>query len=1013
MPSQEATFESHLAHFCDEAAKRLGALAGGQDNARISLAEAGLLDAPPSSFIPVAAKLVPRHLRQLDGGLLAVPLKQHGLKGKLPSARAAMGLFILSAFATVAREHASQGTLWPFVREHLTKRLPIDPSVLPELFDGGDTPSPCQLVKAMIREAVFHYPVRHAIGVEGTQQWYLTIHLQYGFSDKHFEEAGDRWLAGVGLPHSVELLLGHVRLDGADLVSDRFRRYWNVLRAFHHGEVGPDRARAEVVSLGWLAGERAARLLKAIAGFDHRRVSRGEGPTVEPELLLLGNPLLWRPPDGTPTWLYNLQIPAKYPLHRDEYSVQVGARKVGSVCSRRESGGTKIWEGAHISTTSQPALPPVVVRVPLAFGPWREPSLLADGMATTSGSFALSEQQVLHADMPLVFSSIAADPTLWHLWDGGRSVNEVVLAIPPALAKATPNWAVLHMLTTHQHPGWRVWVLRTDPEQALCLTIDSQVVWEFELPDPTGSGTAALQLTPAPDGDAKRELLRLRLAGLPGAIVEAASCAGEQLSVVDSQTIDVPLACFGAAAVAVRLRLKIALNGTSAVIHRTAHFPHPCLRVDAQSGLRRIDPLEELYLSDFNTVRFWHPAGRDAYTDQKRSPYLFEGRRPAMPAKDLSAQRGYRLQGRLAGGGDPLFFGEDLIPHDGGNSRNQLAARVIACGILNGIQPDLRDDGAGKTLLFEVEAQDIEPRPEWRIELLCLSGLVVTCSANRLADLYLLEARALGDEVLPALDEILAARIVIDGCVRGRWERSGAFAQVSGSPLDRWRIALEWELAVFRLTNSDRASLTQALLDSPAEFLDPVSVAAKVWRVHPLGQPGLVQRELLKRLVANATFDMAQADRFCGAIADRRLKLKSSDPERLVRSLVESASISPYLPYRLIEALRRDPALLNSQAATVWRRKTSEGLRAGMSSDAFLEFVLRDPDPVQPWRLRSPIAAAQVDAGFVDSTLTEIQRTFLRGNKVAPLHRDNLDALCELTRTDSRLARLAAVKLLE
>jgi hypothetical protein len=1008
MPLPEVAFENSLAVFCDEAAARLSRLRGERVDARWSLAEADLLDAPPAAFIEVALRLSTNHLSKLENGMLSVPMKQMGVNGTVPTARAAMGLFILTAFAFVAREHASQGTLWPFVKEHLPTKLGFHPSVLAALFDGGEKPSPCEFVKSLLRTAVQHFPVKNAIDIEGKQQWYLTVHLQYGFSDKHFEEAGDRWLAGVGLPHSVELLLGHARFEGVDLASDRFRRFWNVLRAFHYGELGLERARAEMISLGWMGQNRAPRLLTAVGSFDQRRASVRFDTVDEPEVLRLCDPVLYRPFGSPPVWLYGLHIPQQYPLHRDEYSVQVSARKVGRIVAVQDRGGTRDWKGVEIATTSKTALPTAVVAVPLHLGPWREPSLMGEGGASSGVSFVLTEEQVQRSDSPLLLSRDQEDPAIWRVWDGQQSVSEAVLAIPPALANSAPSWTLLGLLPDVRTAGWRHLILKVDLSKPLCLTIGGQVVWECEMADRASSDAETLQL--------QRDLLigdSFRLVGAQGVVIRRASCAGTGLAIEADQSIKVPISCFGDAAVAARVRLDVTINNAPQVLYRTVRFPTPCLRVDTQSGVRRIGPDDALHVSDFNAIRFWHPDGQVAYGNANCLPYLFEGRRPVMPAKDLSAMRGHRLQSRLAGFGEPVFFGKDLIPDDGGRSRTRLAKQAVACGILNGEPPLRQSEEEGGGLLLEVEAEDIEPRPDWRVEVLTASGQILSCSTSWIADLYMLQAKALEAATMPAVDQILCVRVVIDGCVRGRWERPRSFARLPGTPEDRWRSALSWELAIFPLSAADKQLFVRALLDTPEQFMRPWSVAESGARIHPLGQPGLIQRELLRRLLGDVVLDAEQAGRLCDAIAEHRLKLRGDDPKRLIRSLADAASITPSLPWRLIEALGKDRALRDRSIVQHWKRETIAHLRDGKSADAFEGFVLIDADPLKPWKSRSPIALASVDPGFVDATIQEAKADLRAGRASRDLHRENLDALCELTRTDSRLARYVATKMLE
>lgn len=97
-----------------------------------------------------------------------------------------IGSLFLFLAAEAARREAREGYVWPAVHEKFqseTRRL---------LFAQGQ---PTQLYKEAIEVAAHLLKLRHVFGLEGTQNYYVSIYIQFGFTQKGLAQL-PFWLAG-------------------------------------------------------------------------------------------------------------------------------------------------------------------------------------------------------------------------------------------------------------------------------------------------------------------------------------------------------------------------------------------------------------------------------------------------------------------------------------------------------------------------------------------------------------------------------------------------------------------------------------------------------------------------------------------------------------------------------------------------------------------------------------------------------------------------------------------------
>ena len=132
-----------------------------------------------------ASQLSPRQLQRWLGGINSrrIALQESGIN---LSYRESAGCLLLLLASESARRRASEGYVWPTVHSQLTEQVG---SIL---FVQGQ---PRSIFKDAIEASARKLGLRHVFGVEGTQNYYLSVYLQFGFTRKGMARLA-HWLAG-------------------------------------------------------------------------------------------------------------------------------------------------------------------------------------------------------------------------------------------------------------------------------------------------------------------------------------------------------------------------------------------------------------------------------------------------------------------------------------------------------------------------------------------------------------------------------------------------------------------------------------------------------------------------------------------------------------------------------------------------------------------------------------------------------------------------------------------------
>lgn len=180
-------------------------------------------------------------------------VRPHEVSHALQQRQHDFGLRLLLAIIYVARREAKEGQIWPAVRAGLD----ISVQVTNLLFHSGNG-QPRGEVKALIEKTCRHFRLRHIFGQDGTQEWFGSIYLQFGFTQRGFTRMLPEWLMGYNQPNTIGRLL-----DDPELKSESFRKLWEALLSFRRGNAAEAVTRRIISESPWVLPVWADELLLA------------------------------------------------------------------------------------------------------------------------------------------------------------------------------------------------------------------------------------------------------------------------------------------------------------------------------------------------------------------------------------------------------------------------------------------------------------------------------------------------------------------------------------------------------------------------------------------------------------------------------------------------------------------------------------------------------------------------------------------------------------------------------
>jgi hypothetical protein len=226
---------------------------------------------------------------------------------------AALGALLLLFTAETARRNATEGFLWSIFQQNC-----FAASTTRILYVAGQ---PTRAHKDALEAAARWLNLRHVFGIEGLQNWFDTVYLQFGFTYRGFQRRLPEWLVGQGKTQAMQHLL-----DGP-MKSDTFRTLWESLRNFRRKNIRVEQLKARLASNPWVLPEWTDELLQQATA----RIEIGEGAqatdtaddVIEP---FVTEPILrWNPPEA-PKFLCYVSNIAQFELSDPLYYVMINDR---------------------------------------------------------------------------------------------------------------------------------------------------------------------------------------------------------------------------------------------------------------------------------------------------------------------------------------------------------------------------------------------------------------------------------------------------------------------------------------------------------------------------------------------------------------------------------------------------------------------------------------------------------------------------------------------------------------
>lgn len=182
---------------------------------------------------------------------------QIGLANQVLASRQEMfGALLLVLASEICRANSNELAVWPAV----TAVLKADKVSFPALFAGGQPTSACK--KAMAAGAR-RLKLRNLIDRYGTQEYFDTLKLQFGFTLRGAVRNLPQWLDGLALaPIAVRILTG-AEPEYGDLKSSSFTDLWEALQDFRRSRVSVEYISEILQASPWIRPEWTPELTRA------------------------------------------------------------------------------------------------------------------------------------------------------------------------------------------------------------------------------------------------------------------------------------------------------------------------------------------------------------------------------------------------------------------------------------------------------------------------------------------------------------------------------------------------------------------------------------------------------------------------------------------------------------------------------------------------------------------------------------------------------------------------------
>lgn len=399
-------------------------------------------------------------MRQLSYGI-ARHCVEYGLWRKFEieseqvSYTTAIGTLLLFSASEIARREARERSLWASISRG---RFSVTARQL--LFPQGN---PSRAYKDAVERAARWLKLRHVFGVQGLQNWYDTIYLQFGFSRQGMMRRLPNWLAGWGETFSIQELLRGQRMQ-----SESFSEFWEMLKLFQRGNCTERQLRAIAGNSPWVLPEWINDLVRQAKV--KPRPETGEIVTVEndeeDEAPFLDAPQLRWDIASPPRFTCSISNLARLDLQDETYDIVIAGRACGRLY-RRSDGSYRATPSDEIE------LPLVAPQLPASL-------IGADGQVVQNLALQLWDE---NEDVTAFNKSSGRRFDPWKT--AMRPNTDVLLLLSDDL--------ILDPLPLHWHifkqQRMKLYYLQSPWPGQTCVLLDDQVLWNPYLTTPPARNT--------------------------------------------------------------------------------------------------------------------------------------------------------------------------------------------------------------------------------------------------------------------------------------------------------------------------------------------------------------------------------------------------------------------------------------------------------------------------------------------------------------------------------------------
>lgn len=360
----------------------------------------------------------------------------------------ALGTLLLLFASETARRKATEGYLWS-----IFQRDCFPTSTTHALYAGSQ---PTRAHKDALEAAARWLNLRHVFGIEGLQNWFDTVYLQFGFTHKGFQRRLPEWLVGQGRTQAIQHLL-----EGG-MKSDTFRTLWDDLRNFRRKNMKADLVRTRLANNPWILPEWIEELLdQAIA-----RIELGAGSETGSALAdeyiepFVSEPVLhWDPPTSPEFSCYVSNI-AQFELTEPLYYVMINGQAYLQL--------QRSPDGAYVFQPSEEIVLPMTV-----------PILVAT-LISSSGQVIASTPLLLWDANEEITAFRAASGKRIDAWKDMLRADAAYFLITASDVTLVPEPPYWHKLDKQ---GTTLSIINAGWPASLSLQLDGQLLWQPNMKD--------------------------------------------------------------------------------------------------------------------------------------------------------------------------------------------------------------------------------------------------------------------------------------------------------------------------------------------------------------------------------------------------------------------------------------------------------------------------------------------------------------------------------------------------